>query len=145
MKYHSFLVKILAICLVVIYLSPPLQGPTKYILHSVSHFLKVPEQIITHDHHGANYLVPLHRKHKLAEADADHLHEIIDMLSDVFSSETQKEQLPAPDLLDLDKHFVFKIQQTSAQSVSLKTDPKVHDNMLTRIGFLPALWKPPLY
>lgn len=128
----------------IIYLAPPLQGPARHILHSISHIIDAPEQIITHNKPGIDHSAPVHQHSDHHKANADHLHEIIDVLSSFFSQETQKKHQSVVELMNLDKHFFSKIHHASEFKATLRANPNPFDDMPTRTGFLPSNWKPPL-
>lgn len=139
------MVKWLSMILVVIYMAPPFQGPAGHVLHSISHIIDVPDQIITHNLTTKNEIEAVleHRDHHTVNA--DHLHEFIDMLSSFFSSETQKKHQSVVELMDLDKHFISKIHHTSEYRLTLRANPNPFADMPIQTGFLPPNWKPPLH
>ncbi|MFD1162113.1 hypothetical protein [Hwangdonia seohaensis] len=113
----AHIIKFTAIAISVMYIFMPLHKEVKYVLHSISHALEMPDNLISH-HHNEN----LNYKFK-ASTNRYHEHNILDLLDGLSdaNSNTKNQNLPNVVDIKIDKHFhnsKFNIQELTVTKSS---------------------------
>lgn len=137
-RINRHIVKFLAVSISLIYVLMPLHNELKGMLHSVSHYLEMPNSVLSHNQDdNLNY------KYKKT-ATSFHQHKIIDFL-DLIDSSTTTENSDVPNLVDnkIDKHFFSSTYRVLKQV--LATSPPVLCDYTKKIknGFHRKIIYPP--
>ena len=132
-KIH--IVKFIAIVISIIYMLIPIQKELKSALHGISHFLQMPDHLISHNQNeNLNYevkvLTILYHEHKILD--------LLDAFTDKNNSANDSNK---PNLVDskIDKHFhsskykVIKLVTTKSSSVLDNYHEKVKDLFYKKI------------
>ncbi|WOD43238.1 hypothetical protein [Hwangdonia lutea] len=99
----SQIIKFTAIAISVLYIFTPLHKEVKYVLHSISHALEMPTNLIFH-HHNEN----LNYKNK-SSTTRYHEHNILDLLDGLSEANNSTKNTNIPNIIDIkiDKHFYY--------------------------------------
>jgi len=140
LKIH--IVKFLAIVISIVYLLMPIHKEVKSALHSMSHYVQMPDVIMSHNHNE-------NQNYKFKESTlAHHEHQIIDLLDGIFDSDSngsednQRESTTIE--FKINKHitsnkYAFVFQNTD----QIDTPVFWITNVFSQKGYLDQLYRPP--
>lgn len=137
-KLNIHIVKFSAVVISLIYILMPLHNEFKSALHSMSHYLEMPDVVLTHNQHeNLNYKT---------STNSFHGHKIIDLL-DYFADDTNNnEDSNKANLVDnkIDKHF-YPSKYNIPELVDKKSTQELN-NYTEKIkkGFFRKIIDPPI-
>lgn len=138
-KVKSHIIKFTAIAISFIYVFIPLQNEVKYVLHSMSHALEMPDNLISHNQNeNLNYRFN-------TSTISYHEHNILDLLDGLSEANNNTKNTNAPNITDIkiDKHFhylIYKFQKiavTKSTTVIDSYKEKVKDLFCKKIKIPP--------
>lgn len=130
----------------ILYLVQPMHRQINHTLHSLSHILELPDQVIGHKDQLVDSHATHHYLHDHAISVTKHEHHIIDFVIDMLASDKEKQDQnkPAVDFLEMDKHLGsdrFLLEYIVESSLEHKPPHKAQSPCS---GYLFFLLKPPL-
>lgn len=138
-EIKKIIIKFAAIVISMIYLLMPIHKEVRSTLHSISHFLEMPNTIISHNQNeNINYNLT-------ASTITYHEHKILDLLNNLAEANTNTNEANKPDKVDnkIDKHFYsykFKASKLISKKLLLVIDSykeKVKDLFYIKIKIPP--------
>lgn len=137
-------IKQMALLMSICYVLNLLQFQISPALHSISHILEAPENMISHHSESSSeYEMHLHGDHNaLQEA---HEHEIIDLLDSILESSKDQNNSDETLLSELkfDKHIRIEIYQKKVVFETEKSQPFFQKPHKSKKGHFEILEKPP--
>lgn len=120
-KLKTHIIKLTAVAISVLYVFMPLHKEVKYVLHSLSHALEMPDNLMSH-----NQNENLDYKLKTT-TNRYHEHNILDLLDGLSEpvNNTKNPNVPNPVDIKIDKHFhssKYKVQKLQATKPSTAID-----------------------
>lgn len=115
-KLKTHIIKFTAIVISMIYLLMPIHKEVKITLHNISHFLEMPNVILSHNHNeNLNYKVK-------SSTITYHEHKILDLLDALTNTDTSTKDSNKPYETNnkIDKHF-HSLKYTILNRVSTKS------------------------
>ena len=137
----------LAVLIAICYLLQPMHAPIKLAMHTFSHLVEKPAQLITHNEVSSADASSFHYNHQHQYHQADHQHGLIDFLDALLSGEKkdQKGDQSLAEIVKIDKHTVVpRFIWENFDTVSERSIYKAFSKE-TRSGYLKDLFKPPAF
>ena len=137
-KINIHIVKITAVVISLLYVLMPLHNEFKSVLHSMSHYLEMPDVVLSHNQNeNLNYK---------SSTNSFHGHKIIDLLDYLSDDTNNKEDSNKANLVDnkIDKHF-YPSKYNLPNLVNRKPTQEIH-NYTEKIkkGFFRKIIDPPI-
>ncbi len=139
--------RILALLIAMLYLLQPLHEPIKLVVHSFSHFMQKPVQIISHNEFFNSGTVAHHDSHSHQYHQVIHDHRLIDFLDALFSGEDKEtnDDQTVVEILKIDKHNIVNsaVLDSSLIAPVATISKALHEE--TNSGYLQELLRPPVF
>lgn len=140
----QLLIKRLSMLMVACYVLNLFQFQISPVLHSISHILEAPENIISH-HSKSSIEYEIHHQGNHDDMQKTHDHEIIDLLDSIIESskEDNNSDETLPSESKFDKHINVEKYQKKVVFVTKKSKPFLHRHHKLKRGHLEIPQEPP--
>ncbi len=143
---HGSASRTMAVFIALLYLLQPLHEPIKLVVHSVSHFVQKPAQIISHNESYNTGTTAHHEYHSHQYHQVSHDHGVIDFLDALFSGEDKEsnDDQTIVEIQKIDKHNIVNTLGWETSFISPVTLSKTFSEE-TNSGYLQELLRPPVF
>lgn len=104
--WKPFIVKVAIIIMSLLYVLGPVHREVKHLLHSITHVLEMPDQVLSHkDETTAILGINAHKSKYHIKKDSSHHHKLITFIEEILKSSGQSKSESSPIKVKVDKHI----------------------------------------